>query len=115
MEVHRVLGRGFLEAVYQHALMLELAERGIPVRSQVDVPVAYKGVRLSCGYRVDLLCFGEVLVELKALRAVGAIERAQVIHYLRAAQLRVALLLNFGTPRLTWERFAQSAHPTRSA
>ena len=66
MEVHRELGDGFLEAVYQAALAIEFARRRIPFRAEVELPVEYKGMRLSCGYRADFVCFENVLVEIKA-------------------------------------------------
>lgn len=108
IEVHRQLGPGFLEAVYQHAMALELACRGIPFRQQVDLPIRYKGVRLPCAYRADFTCFDAVIVELKALRAVSGTEEAQVINYLKATSFRTALLLNFGTHRLSWKRLVDS-------
>jgi len=71
LEVHNTLGHGFLEAVYQHALGMEFALRGIPHRAQIPMPVFYKEVHLECGYRGDFLCFESVLVELKAQAALS--------------------------------------------
>jgi GxxExxY protein len=104
MMVHRVLGCGFLEPVYRAALQIELTTRNIAHISEVRLPVKYRGHILPLGYRVDFICFGEVLVEIKALPATGPIEQAQVINYLRAANLRRALLLNFGTTSLQHKR-----------
>jgi GxxExxY protein len=104
MEVHRELGPGFLEGVYQDALQLELTSRTIPFVREHAVPVAYKGVLLATPYRADFLCYGSVLVELKAIKAVAGPEEAQVIHYLKATGITRALLVNFGAPQLEYER-----------
>jgi GxxExxY protein len=105
MEVHKVLKQGFLEAVYQSALEVELNNREIPFVSQATLPVFYKGKPLDkCEYRADFLCYGEVLVEIKALGNLGPSERAQVMNYLRATELQRALLINFGTYSLQYER-----------
>jgi GxxExxY protein len=104
MEVHKTLGCGFLEAVYQEALAEEFRRREIPFKREVDIPVSYKGVELKTVYRVDFLCFNEVLVEIKALEVLTGIERAQVINYLKAAEIERALLINFGTVSLQYER-----------
>ena len=104
MEVHRVLGCGFLEAVYQEALSLELAARNLPFSSEVALPIAYKGTMLACGYRADFVCYGEVIVEVKALDKLLGTHQSQVINYLRATGFKRALLLNFGTARLEFTR-----------
>ena len=103
--VHRCLGDGFLEAVYHEALTIELARRGVPFERQVAIPVTYRGMKLRCSYRADLVCFDEVIVELKALRELGGIEESQIINYLKATGLHTGLLLNFGGPRLQHKRF----------
>jgi GxxExxY protein len=105
MEVHAVLGPGFLEAVYCDALEMELLERGIPHVREAPVPVLYKGRRLRSAYRADFLCYDRVIVEAKALRATTARDDAQVIHYLAATRATVALLLNFGGTSLQYHRF----------
>lgn len=104
LEVHKTLGAGFLEAVYQDAVDVELQLRKIPALREVAIPVVYKGVPLGAPYRADFVC-GEVLLELKAQSSVGDLEAAQVIHYLRATGLRVGLLANFGQASLKVKRF----------
>lgn len=105
MEVHTQLGCGFLEAVYQEAMELELIARGIPFQPQLDLPIRYKGRVLRTFYRADLICFDTVVVELKALTQIGPIEEAQVINYLKATGYRIGLLLNFGRGSLQYKRY----------
>jgi GxxExxY protein len=95
IEVHRELGPGLLESAYQAGMVYELGRRGIGFERQRQIPVNYKGVRLDCGYRVDLLVEGEVIVELKAIDALHPIHTAQVLSYLKLAGLQVGLLINF--------------------
>jgi GxxExxY protein len=107
-EVHRVLGRGFLEAVYQDALAAEFAIRRIPFAREVELSVVYKGAPLSGKYRSDFICYADVLVETKAIVKLTGIEAAQIINYLRATGIETGLLLNFGADSLQYERFINS-------
>ena len=113
MEVHRELGTGFLEAVYQEAFARELAKREIPFRAEVELPVFYKGERLSSSYRADFVCFDSIIVEVKALGQLTGIEESQVINYLKATGHSVGLLLNFGARSLQHKRLVLS--PKKSA
>ena len=105
MEVHRQLGCGFLEAVYQEALEVELSARGIPFEAQVEIPVRYKVQVLKTFYRADFVCFDAIVVELKALTQLGNIEEAQVINYLKGTGYEIGLLLNFGRTSLQSKRY----------
>jgi len=104
MEVHRLLGCGFLEPVYQEALAKEFSLRRIPYEREVELVISYKNEPLTCRYRADFLCYGEIIVELKALSALSGIEKAQVINYLKATGKQRALLINFGAPSLMYRR-----------
>lgn len=104
MEVHSHLGPGFLEAVYQEALAVELELRSIPHAREVALPIVYKGRPLGAPYRADFVCFGAVIVELKGIGALAPAHTAQVLHYLKATGYRRGLLLNFGAESLQVER-----------
>jgi GxxExxY protein len=114
MEVHKELGRGFVEPVYQEALELEFSDRGIPFRPQVEMPVFYKGRKLKAHYRSDFLCYDEIIVELKALTRVGDGESAQVLNYLKASRQERGLLINFGSGSLEHKRFVWSSDQPRT-
>jgi GxxExxY protein len=104
MEVHRELRHGFLEAVYQDALAVEFASQGIPFERELRLEIKYKGGILASFYKADFVCFGSVLVECKALGAVGGVDEAQVLNYLRITGLSRGILLNFGTRSLDYKR-----------
>ena len=108
MEVHRVMRRGFLEAIYYEALALEFKLREIPFVSQVPCSVEYKGQRLHGFYKLDFVCFDNVIVEVKASSATTPADYAQVLNYLAVSGLEVAVLVNFGRPSLEYRRFAMS-------
>ena len=103
MEVHRILGPGFLEAVYQVALERELTLRGIPFEKQVRLPVSYKDVLVG-EFFADFIIDGKLIVEIKAVSNFHSQHQAQAMHYLAATGRRLALLLNFGTSSLEHRR-----------
>jgi len=105
MEVHNTLSYGFLEPVYHEALTIELTHAGIPFRRECALPITYKETVLACHYRADLICFENVLVELKALTRLSGAEDGQILNYLRASGLEKGLLINFGTAKLEYKRF----------
>jgi GxxExxY protein len=100
IEVHKTLGPGLLESVYELCLCHELRLRGIRFERQIDIPAEYKGVKLDCAYRLDLLIEGRVIVEVKSVETLLPIHEAQLLTYLRLAAKRVGLLINFNTPVL---------------
>jgi GxxExxY protein len=104
MTVHRELGCGFLEAVYQDALEKEFQHLAIHYRREVKLPIYCRGERLDSYYQADFICFDSVIVELKALQRLSGTEEAQVINYIKALNLHLALLLNFGTRSLQHKR-----------
>ena len=93
--VHRELGPGLLESAYEACLAFELAERGLSVEMQKALPVSYRDVRLDCGYRLDLLVEGKIIVELKAVERIEPIHAAQILSYLKLSGCKVGLLINF--------------------
>jgi len=95
IEVHRALGPGLLESAYEACLVHELASMGLAVAEQVELPVMYKGKRVDCAFRMDLIVEGVVVVEVKAVESLAPIHEAQLITYLKLSGLRVGLLINF--------------------
>jgi GxxExxY protein len=104
IEVHKELGCGFLKAVYQEALGREFLTQKIPFKSQPLIEITYKGKPLNKTYQPDLVCYGEVIVEIKAISNLFGIEEAQLINYLKATGLKVGLLINFGNKSLEHKR-----------
>lgn len=100
IEVHRALGPGLLESAYEECLCRELTLHAIPFERQVALPVEYKGMRLDCGYRLDLVVDNAVVVEIKACRAIERIHEAQLLTYLKLGGWSVGLLMNFHVPVL---------------
>jgi GxxExxY protein len=100
IEVHRHLGPGLLESAYEECLCHELHLRGIDFRRQIDLPVEYKGLKLDCGYRLDLIVHEEVVVELKCVEKVLPVHEAQLLTYMLMTGKRVGLLINFNVPQL---------------
>ncbi|HLF25144.1 MAG TPA: GxxExxY protein [Anaerolineae bacterium] len=106
MEVHRELGNGFLEGVYQEALEIEWCARHIPFEPQKPIVIYYKGQPLNKEYRPDVMCYDQIVVELKALAQLSTQEEAQILNYLKATGCRVGLLINFGSRgKLEWRRY----------
>ena len=106
-KVSNTVGYGFLEGVYHECLALEFGAQSIPFQSMPRLTLSYCGVALRQTYSPDFVCFGAVIVEIKAVRALAPEHRAQVLNYLKASGLRVGLLVNFGAgPKLQIERFA---------
>ena len=105
--MHRELGSGFLEKVYEIALLREFASRGVGAVSQVPLPVLYKGSPVGM-YYADLLVEERIIVEIKAASGIESAHEAQVLHYLTATGLRLALILNFGTPSVHVKRIVKS-------
>ncbi|ATC65848.1 GxxExxY protein [Nibricoccus aquaticus] len=104
-EVHKELGNGYLEDVYQESLELELTDRSIPFVAQPKLPIFYKGLPLRKHYEADLLVLDNIIVELKAVKALLLEHEAQLLHYLKATSRRVGYLVNFGAfPKLDWRR-----------
>jgi GxxExxY protein len=104
MNVHKELGPGFLEAVYQESLTLEFLEQGIPFEKEKDIRIVYKGKTLDKCYKADFLCFDNIIVEVKALSEISNDHISQLLNYLKATKLRVGLLVNFGSSRLVYKR-----------
>ncbi len=108
MNVSNTLGSGFLEAVYQEALEIELQDNGVPFEPQRGIKITYKDRILNKDYTADFVCFDNVVVEIKAIKQITGIEEAQLINYLKATQLPLGLLINFGAEKLEWKRYANS-------
>jgi len=104
MAVHRELDNGFLESLHQEAPAIEFQQQGIPFTREQALPVFYKGAELHSSYKTDFICYGSIIIELKALSSLTGDHTSQVINYLKATGLRVSLLVNFGTSSLQHHR-----------
>lgn len=107
--VYKDKGCGFLEPVYQECMEIELAHQGIPFIAKPKLPLSYRGRQLKQHYEPDFICYGKIILELKAVTLLADEHRAQVINYLKATGYKLGLLVNFGHyPRLEWERLANT-------
>ncbi|HEV8293321.1 MAG TPA: GxxExxY protein [Tepidisphaeraceae bacterium] len=106
IEVHKGLGCGFLEPVYQEAMCFELGDRRIPFKAECNLAIQYKGRILQKTYCADFICFEQLVVEIKALEKLYPRDEAQILNYLKATRLKVGVLINFGSHgKLEWKRF----------
>ena len=106
MEVHKELGNGFLEAVYQEALTIEFEKQNIPYKKEKLLPIIYKGKKLEKEYYADFVCFEKIILELKSVSILTSAHKSQVINYLKASNNKIGLLVNFGCNSLKWERIS---------
>ena len=109
MQVHRLLGAGFQEVIYQRALAIEFEQQNIAAQRELEMPIYYRQREIG-SRRVDFLVEGKVLLELKALNCLNEAHHAQIINYLEAFRLPIGLLINFGAPSLEFKRFVKT-HP----
>ena len=108
MDVHRELGCGFLEAVYQEALAIEFKKPGIPFKREESLKINYKGVTLTKEYVADFVCYDKIIIELKAVSQIADIHKSQVKNYLKATGYRLGILANFGSTSLETARVCNS-------
>ena len=113
MEVHKTLGMGFLESVYQESMEIELTKRNIPFVSQKKIQIKYKDSLLNQYFVADLLCYDKIIIELKAVSAILPEHEAQIINYLKATGTKLGILLNFGEESLYFKRFP-NLYPIRT-
>ena len=100
IEVHRNLGPGLLESTYRQCLACELSHTGIPFQMEVPLPVRYREILLDCGYRIDLLVSGDLIVEIKCVETLLPIHQAQILTYMRLSKIPVGLIINFNVAKL---------------
>src|ERR1700751_1587976 len=100
IEVHRNLGPGLLESTYRQCLAYELSQAGISFQMEVPLPIRYKGILIDCGYRIDLLVSGDLIIEVKSVETLLPIHQAQILTYMRLAKIPIGLLLNFNVMKL---------------
>jgi GxxExxY protein len=114
IEVHDILGPGFLESVYESAFVEECKMRDMPIQEQVRMNITYKERPLSTNFIADIVAYGKIIIELKAIKRLTEIIEAQLLNYLKATQMTVGLLINFASHgKLEWKRFAVSSGPDR--
>ena len=104
MKVHKELGSGFLEAVYQEALGIEFEKQEIPYLSEPRLKISYSGQELKKYYKADFICYEKIIIEVKATKQLTGIDESQVINYLKATSIKLGLLFNFGTESLEYKR-----------
>jgi len=115
MEVYNTLGSGFLEAVYQEALEIEFASRGIPYEAQKELFIVYKGHRLKKTYAADFVVFDQLIIEIKAIDRLTSGDEGQLLNYLSATGLKVGVLINFGAKNnLEWKRMVETRKTKRT-
>ena len=107
IEVHRELGNGFLEGVYQEALEIEFKNQGIPYEREKELKIYFKGIELRKRYNADFICYEKIIVETKALSNLTDDHLGQVLNYLKATQFKLGLLVNFGQPKLEYKRIVR--------
>jgi GxxExxY protein len=100
IEVHKILGPGLLESAYEQCLAYELKQKGINFKLQQGLPVEYKGIKLDCGYRIDIFVEENLIVELKSVDKILPIHEAQILTYMKLAKVKVGLLINFNVLRV---------------
>lgn len=103
-EVHKELGSGFLEQVYQEALEIEFRNKNIPFKREQELEINYKGVILEKKYIADFVCFEKIIVELKSVEKINLFHQSQVINYLKATGFKLGILVNFGNSKLEYKR-----------
>ena len=108
MNVHRKLGSGFLESVYQEALEKELKAKGVPFQRQKQLNIYYDGKKLNKYFVADFVCFDQIILEIKAAGLISKNMEQQVINYLRSTNIELGILVNFGEKSLTWKRFVNT-------
>ena len=108
MKVHRALGPGFLEAVYEEVVEKEFVIQNIPYKRQVKLDLYYEGVQLKKNYRADFICYESIIVELKAVTQIPSVFYAQLQNYLKCTNMELGMLINFGTSSLTYKRIVNS-------
>ena len=109
MDVFHELGSGFLEPVYQDAVEIAFRQAGIPFVREAQCPIYFRGVKINRNYEADFVCYGEVILEFKAVKCFAPEHKAQLINYLKATRIPLGYLINFHGERLTWERIVYTS------